>query len=33
MHQSFILVTQEADKLGAKHRPIFLRHPVGYPSN
>ena len=24
MHQTFILVTQEAEKLGAKHRPIFF---------
>ena len=28
MYTTFILVTQEAEKLGAKHRPIFFRHPV-----
>ena len=27
MHQTFILVTQEAEKLGAKHRPIFFETP------
>ena len=29
MYKTFILVTQEAEKLGAKHLPFFLRHPVG----
>ena len=28
MGKTFILVTQEAEKLGAKHLPFFLRHPV-----
>ena len=28
MNKTFILVTQEAEKLGAKHLPIFFRHPV-----
>ena len=27
MHKTFILVTQEAEKLGAKHRPIFFETP------
>ena len=27
MYTTFILVTQEAEKLGAKHRPIFFETP------
>ena len=28
MCKTFILVIREAEKLGEKHVPIFLRHPV-----
>ena len=28
MSRTFILISPEAEKLGAKHLPIFFRHPV-----